>query len=47
MGARRMAIELAGEDVGSRVVVRPGRAWPIGVCVQLVVAGLVTMIFRV
>lgn len=30
MGARRIAIELAGEDVGSRVVVRPGRAWPIG-----------------
>ena len=22
--------ELAGEDAGSRVVVRPGRAWPIG-----------------
>ena len=30
MGARRIAIELAGEDVGSRVVVRPGRAWPVG-----------------
>lgn len=30
MGARRIAIELAGEDAGSRVVVRPGRAWPIG-----------------
>ena len=30
MGARRIANELAGEDVGSRVVVRPGRAWPIG-----------------
>ena len=28
--ARRIAIELAGEDVGSRVVVRPGRAWPMG-----------------
>ena len=30
MRARRIAIELAGEDVGSRVVVRPGRMRPIG-----------------
>lgn len=34
MGARRIAIELAGEDVGSRVVVRPGRAWPIAALEQ-------------